>query len=183
MLRNLFVGDNSTDTDKNAFISYLLSPGTERSKLAGVLALAVIPVSALGWWCYSVVMSVGAMAPLQSANGSSSVAIPKSSFASDTTVNTANVTASLPADPELSDTTVDVKNNAAQTTVEVNGQSVPIAEEGTTHQVIQNDNGQATVDINIDSSSSGRATSRSSTDINIRSSSSSDVDIRSRGTR
>lgn len=187
MLRNLFAASADTDTDKHSLVSSLHALPLEPSKLAGMLAVFIVPISALGWWCYSVVMSVGAMAPLQSASESSSkVSIPSSSINSDTSLNAADVTSSMsnPSDNSSSlDVDIHSSNNSSQTTVKVDGQTVPIADQGTTHKVIQNDNGQTTVDITIDSDTTGRATSRSSTDINLRSSSSSDVDIRSKEIR
>lgn len=185
MLRNLFAGSVNADTEKNIFLSFLQKLPTEPSKLAAMLSVFVIPISALGWWCYSVVLSVGAMAPLQSASGSSSgVTVPQSSVNSDTSSSAADIAPSLPSSSNNSESlNVDISNNSSQTTVTVDGQTVPVPDQGTTHKVIQNDNGQTTVDISIDSDTTGRTTSRSSTDINLRSSSSSDVEVRNKEVR
>jgi hypothetical protein len=183
MLRNLFAG-SIANLRSNVLTSYLQQHAIQPQKLAGMLAIFIVPISALGWWCYSVVLSVGAMAPLQSASGSTSdVTVSESSITSDTSVNPADVTSSSSAVRSSDSADVDVNNSSSQTTVEINGQSVPVAQEGTTHKVIQHDNGQTTVDVSIDSDTSGRTTSRSSTNINLRSSSSSDVDIRSKEIR
>lgn len=182
MLRNLFAGSSNLATFKSILTSYLQAHAIPPSKLASMLAVFIVPVSALGWWCYSVVLSVGAMAPLQSASGSSStISVSESSINADTSVNAANVTSSFSGVSDTAD--VDSRNDSSQTTVEINGQPVPVAQEGATRKVFQHDNGQTTVDITIDSDSTGRTTSRSSTDINVRSSSRSDVDIRSQETR
>lgn len=188
MLRNLFASRAIADSSSNVLTSYLQTHGLHPTKLAGMVAILIVPISALGWWCYSVVLSVGAMAPLQSASGSSSTIsvseISKSSTDSETNVNAADILSSSANESQTSSSVeVQTSNDQSQTTVEVNGQPVPISQEGTTHKVIQDENGQTTVDVSIDSDTSGRTTSRSSTDIKLRSSSSSDVDIRSKEIR
>ena len=182
MLRNLFVGNMNADLNKHTLVSYFQALRMQPAKLAGMLAMFIVPIGALGWWCYSFVLSVGAMEPLQSTAGASSeVSLPESSPSSDASVNVDAVTSSLPESSGTVD--VDVNSNSSQTTVKIDGQTVPLTDQGTIHQVIQNDNSQTTVDVNIDSDTTGTTKSRSSTNINLHSSSSADVDIRTKEIR
>lgn len=184
MLRNLFVGTMNTDLNKRTLSSYIQTLRMEPSKIASMLAIFIVPVTALGWWCYSFVLSVGAMEPLQSAAGASSTISPSTSnIPSTSSLNINPTTSSLPFSPEPESTNAQVNDTSSQTTVKIDGQTVPIANPGTTHKVIHNDNGQTTVDVKIDSDTTGTTKSRSSTNINVRSSSSADVDIQSKESR
>ncbi len=185
MLRNLFASSSIVNSSKYAFADYLQPLPLGSSKVFGMLAVLLLPITALGWWCYSFVLSVGAMAPLQSTGTStSSMTIPERVTSSEANINSSiSSTAAPNASSDSSSVDVNISNDFSQTTVNVNGQSLPISDEGTTHKVIQNDNGQTTVDVSIDSDTTGTTSSRSSTNINLRSSSSSDVDIRSREIR
>jgi hypothetical protein len=153
------------------------------SRLARLLAIIALPAMALSIWLYSVVMSLGAVTPLQSATESST------SFTSDLqgAINIdANNTAPIETPVDASSNSVDLKvdsttsNNSTRTDVQVDGQSIPVPTDGSSHQVIQNDNGTTTIDINVDSDNSGSSRTRSSTNVNLKSSSSMDVDIESR---
>ena len=181
MLRNLFAASTQNESGKHILASNLQALQFDPSKIAGMLAMFVVPISALGWWCYSFVLSVGAVAPLQSVNDApSEVLVPQPSLnldTFDTSTNAEGVTSSLSSSESVD---VNVSNDSSQATVKIDGQSVPLSEQGTLHKVIHNDNGQTTVDVNIDSDTSGRTTTRSSTDIKVQSSSRVDVDNRSR---
>lgn len=178
MLRNFSANNFIAHDNKVTFASYLRALKDNPAKLASLLAIFMIPTLALGWWYYSVAMSVDAVAPLNTYDTSSD-----GSISSDP----ANISDIAPGSTSSSDTTekIDMQihsstsNNSQTGFVEVNGQSIPIPADGSTHQVIQNDNSQTTVDINVDSDTSGTSTSRSSTNINLKSSSDTDVDIKS----
>lgn len=180
MLRNLFVGNTTADLSKHTLASYLQALRLQPSKLAGMSALFMVPIAALGWWCYSFVLSVGAMEPLQStaSDATAEISSPELPTLPNASVNINSVTSSPSKSPNSND--VNGTGNSSQTTVTVDGQTVPISDQGTTHKVIHNDNGQTTVDVKIDSDTTGTTKSRSSTNINLHSSSNTDVDIRSR---
>jgi hypothetical protein len=181
MLSNLFASSIRAD-DNNAMLStYLRTLKSEPSKLAKVLAALLIPAAALGWWYYSVAMSVDAVVPLNSTSSRTSdlpALEQQSSVEAVTDSSSSSTTTPLSNSSENID--VNISGNSPQTSVRIDGQSVPVPAEGSTHQVIQNDNGKTTVDINVNSNSSGTSSTRSSTKINLKSSSSSDVDIRSK---
>lgn len=182
MLSNLFAGSIHADDNKAMLSTYLRTLKSEPSKLAKVLAALLIPAAALGWWYYSVAMSVDAVVPLNSTNSRTSdlpALEQQSSAEAITDSSSSSTTTPLSNSSENIDVNIS-GNNSPQTSVRIDGQSVPVPADGSTHQVIQNDNGKTTVDINVNSNSSGTSSTRSSTKINLKSSSSSDVDIRSK---
>lgn len=63
------------------------------------------------------------------------------------------------------------------TDVTVNGTPVPVPQNGSHHQIIQDDNGTTSVDITVNSQSSDDNSSRSSSDLRIRSSTRSSLNI------
>lgn len=186
MLSNLFVSNtNATAPHVSALATYLQSLRDNPSSFAKLLVLLFIAILVLGFWAYSIVMSTGAMTSLRSAAGASeTVTAPLR----DTTESDITAPATAPGasvDSSSSDN-IDLKinsnssNNSTQTDVQVNGQSIPVPTDGSTHQVIQDDNGKTTVDIDVDSDNSGSSSVRSSTNINLKSSSNIDVDIESK---
>lgn len=66
-----------------------------------------------------------------------------------------------------------------KTSVNINGRQVPVPQTGTTHKVIQDDNGTTTVDISVDNNSAGSTSNNSSTNIQFNSTSEIDSDIES----
>lgn len=180
MLSNLFAGSIRADDNKAMLSTYLRTLKSEPSKLAKVLAALLIPAAALGWWYYSVAMSVDAVVPLNSTSSRTSdlPALEQQSSVESATDSSSSTATPLSSSSENID--VNISGNSPQTSVRIDGQSVPVPTDGSTHQVIQNDNGKTTVDINVNSNSSGTSSTRSSTKINLKSSSSSDVDIRSK---
>ena len=80
---------------------------------------------------------------------------------------------------EQHDTTVQItqsqeSTNVAETELQINSTPVTIPENGSVHRVIENDTGTTTVDVSVDSQTSG--TNESSTSMNIEVNSSSEVE-------
>ena len=72
-----------------------------------------------------------------------------------------------------------IEEGVGSVSVEVNGQEVPIDQNSTSHQVIQNDTSRTTIDVNLQnnqSSSSSSGDSDSNSSIKIRSQSRIDID-------
>lgn len=184
MLSNLSASGLIAEDNKITPTTYLRSLKDNPSKIARLLAIFILPSIALGWWYYGLAMSVAAVTPLRSIAESSEENI----ISEPQAVTEAPVDDSAPSSSASSVTTdqVDLKINSSSsssshnTTVEVDGQSIPVPEDGSTHQIIQNDNGKTTIDINVDSDTSGTSKTRSSTNINLRSSSEVDVDVKSK---
>ena len=190
MLRNLFADNVVADNNKNNAIAYLRTLKESPTKIARLLAILIIPSAALAWWYYSLAMSVGAVTPLRPAadlSSSEEVFISEPHNVPEAPADDSKESgSSSSSSSSISTDQIDLKinSNSSQTgVVEVDGQSIPVPTDGSTHQVIQNENGKTTVDINVESDSSGTSKSRSSTNINLRSSSSSDVDIESEVSR
>lgn len=185
MLSNLFDSSFIAEDTNTSLASYFRTLRHNPTKFARLLAIFILPSMALGWWYYSLAMSVGAVAPLRSSAGSSEeITIPDSQNApAAPAVNdtlTTDATNSASSSVSTDQINLNINSNAAQSsTVEVDGQSIPVPADGSTHQIIQNDNGKTTIDINVDSDTSGTSKTRSSTNINLRSSSSADLDIES----
>jgi hypothetical protein len=185
MLRNLSDG-SITDRDNTiSFSSYLHDFKTNPLKIIRLLAIIVIPSIALGGWYYSLAMSVGAVNPLRSVGDvSEDTFVPETKNRPLTTTDESVSNPLSPSDSSsVSRERIDLKIDSSSTpkgAVEVNGESVPVPADGSTHRVIENENSKTTVDINVDSDTSGTSNVRSSTNINLRSSSSTDVDIKSK---
>jgi hypothetical protein len=185
MLRNLSDGSISDRENTISFLSYLHDLKANPIKLIRLLAIIVIPSIALGGWYYSLAMSVGAVNPLRSVSDSS-----EDTFVSEektTPITATNESTSEPSSASSSTSVstdrIDLRMDSSSTpngAVEVNGQSIPVPADGSTHRVIENENGKTTVDINVDSDTSGTSNVRASTNVNLRSSSSTDVDIKSK---
>jgi hypothetical protein len=178
MLRNLFASNYIATESRQNLHTYLHTLKENPLHIAILLAIFLLPVIALGWWYYSFAMSLNAVVPMQPINEATEVVAPDVSAPTD-------AAAELPvsADPAATNEfNATISNNDSQSTVEVNGQSIPVPENGSTHQVIEDDNGKTTVDISVDSNTSGSGTikSRSSTNINFDSSSRSKVEIKSK---
>ncbi|MDB5187073.1 MAG: hypothetical protein JWM07_545 [Candidatus Saccharibacteria bacterium] len=184
MLSNLSAGSFIAEDTTVNFSTYLRSLKENPIKIVRLLAILIVPSAALGWWYYSLAMSVGAVAPLGSATTIQSsqdtlISAPEN-ISESSEGNTSESSSSVSSDR------IDVKINSNSSSssqtgaVEVDGQSIPIPSDGSTHQIIQNDNGKTTIDINVDSDTTGTSKSRSSTNINLDSSSSMDVDIDSK---
>lgn len=180
MLRNLFADNVITENNKSNLLAYLHTLKENPSKIARLLAILIIPSAALGWWYYSLAMSVGSVTSLQPVSELSS--------SEEVLISEPQNVPEVPADDSeksgssssISTDQIDLKinsNSSPAGVVEVDGQSIPVPTDGSTHQVIQNENGKTTVDINVESDTSGTSKSRSSTNINLRSSSSTDLDI------
>ncbi len=178
MLRNLSVSNIDSANSRTALSTYLHSFKEKPSRVAALLAIFIIPSAALGWWYYNFAMSVGATVPLSPLNDKSEIIIPESHVSADTPADTSSVSNSGNTSTNKIEATI--SGDPAQTQVKVNDESISVPSNGSTHQVIQNDNGKTTVDINVDSNTSGSSSSRSSTDIKFRSSSSSNINIKSK---
>ena len=175
MLNKLHV----TDNDKLTFSGYLNSIKHSPSRLTALLAACAIPVAALAWWYYSFVMSVGAFGPLRLVTETPNTPAPAAQQqTTETTIDTSSVAPSSSArsDDDLN-INISSSNSSTSSSVEVNGQSVPVPEQGSSHQVINDANGRTTVDISVDSNTSGSSTTRSSTRIDVDSSARSKVKI------
>lgn len=175
MLNNLHV----TDNDKLTFSRYLNSVKHSPSRLTTLLAIGALPVAALVWWYYSFVMSVGAFGPLRLVNQTANPTEPASlQQTAETTIDTSSVTPSSSASSDDNlNVNISSSSNSTNSSVEVNGQSVTVPDQGSTHQVIDDANGRTTVDISVDSNTSGSSTTRSSTRIDVDSSARSKVKI------
>ena len=175
MSNKLHVADN----DRLTFSGYLNSVKHSPSRLAALLAVGAVPAAALVWWYYSFIMSVGAFGPLRLVNETPNITAPASQEQSaQTTIDTSSV---VPSSSASSDDNLNVNisssSNSTNSSVEVNGQTVPVPDQGSTHQVIDDANGRTTVDISVDSNTSASSTTRSSTRIDVDSSARSKVKI------
>ncbi len=71
------------------------------------------------------------------------------------------------------------ESSPVKTSVRINGEQMPVPQTGTTHKVIQDDNGTTTIDISVDSSTVGGTSTNSSTtnsSTNIQLNSTSEID-------
>lgn len=186
MLSNLFDSRFIAEDNKVSPASYLRTLKHNPTKKLGLLAVVIFPGLTLGWWFYSLAMAVGVISPMRSAAVSSDeIIIPDSHSATAipeiTKMESADSTSSATSNSKVN---LNIDNNTVQSsTVEIDGQSVPVPTDGSSHQVIQNDNGKTTIDINVDSDTSGTSNTRSSTSINLRSSSSADLNRESEENR
>jgi cytoskeletal protein RodZ len=181
MLRNLSAGSISTDRSWIALYAYLRSLKEKPARMAAAIAALIIPGAALGWWYYSFAMSLGAVTPLRPAVDSSDLQVPDPQ-SSPEAVSDSSTTTTPTSSPDQADVNINSSSNtnSSQTNVEVNGQQVVVPENGSTHQVIESENGKTTVDINVNSNTSGSSESRSSTNVKMRSSSNSDLNIKTK---
>ena len=189
MLSNLFASNTNTTTPHvSALVTYLQSLRDNPSSIAKLLVLLLVAILALGFWIYSIVMSTDAVTSLRSITGSSEAVTSPSQDVAEPDIAAPATVPGVSADSSSSDN-IDLKinsntsNNSTQTDVQVDGQSIPIPSDGSTHQVIEDENGKTTIDINVDSDNSGSSRVRSSTNVNLRSSSSVDVDIENKETQ
>lgn len=137
---------------------------TKRRTIARPLALFIIPTTAIIWWYYSVALSVAGMAPLRTANTSG-----------ESTLTEPLMISELPVDASVHnsiDTQTLIRDDAATTDVTVNGQPVPVPEEGVSRSVIEHADGHTKVDISVQSDTSGSNQSNSSTYFELNSSTS-----------
>jgi cytoskeletal protein RodZ len=173
MLRDLSAGNVNANSMTGFLATYLHSLKEKPFRVVSLLAIFLIPIAALAWWYYSVVMSVSAVLPMQTANDASGAELTPESQSSLESPSQISSSSSENID-------VNIKNDSSNTSVEVDGQPVKVPEEGSSHQVIEDKDGKTTVDIQVDSNTSGTNRTRSSTNINLRSSSNSDVHINSK---
>jgi hypothetical protein len=175
MLNKLHV----TNNDKFTFSGYLNAIKHSPSRLTALLAAGAIPVAALAWWYYSFAMSVGAFGPLRLVNETPNSTTPVAQQqTAQTTLDTSSVSPSSSASSDDNlNVNISSSNSSTNSSVEVNGQSVPVPDQGSTHQVINDANGRTTVDISVDSNTSGSGTSRSTTRLDVNSSARSKVKI------
>jgi cytoskeletal protein RodZ len=180
MLRNLFASNIVIDNARVALTTYLRTLKENPIRLVSMLAILFILIGVLAWWSYSVVMSLRAVTPVQSNDSSSQVQLSEPQQSPEAISDTSTTTTPPDATSDETRGGTGSNVNSSQIDVEVNGQAIPVPENGSTHQVIQNDGGKTTVDINANSSTSGSSKSSSSTDVKVRSSSSSDINIKSK---
>lgn len=167
MMRNLFASDDSSTNGKNTLRSYLDSLRHKPLRAAGVAALAIVPAAALVGWYYSFAMSVANISP-QNATTDASLEVTTSESIKPLEVSEGDIDEVAPTQPPSSQSTPD--ETTATTDVQVNGQSIPVPDEGSVHRVIKNKDGETTVDISVKSDTSGTSRSHSSTNIQMNSS-------------
>lgn len=176
MLGNSSASSIITDA-RAALATYLRTLKEHPNRLVSLLAVLIISAAALGWWFYSFAMSLDAVKPLQPAADSSELQV---SDPQKTPEAVTDSQATAGSSSEKADGNSSTNIHSSEINVEIDGQTIPVPENGSTHQVIQNDNGKTTVDISVDSDTSGSNKTRTSTDIRMKSSSSSDIDIKSK---
>ncbi|MET0980077.1 MAG: hypothetical protein ABWX90_02375 [Candidatus Saccharimonadales bacterium] len=177
MLRNLSAGNLNANNITGQLATYLHNLHDNPLRLVSLLALIIVPIAALAWWYYSVVMSVNAVVPVQTTSQSSGSDISPDPQSSINPVTDAPAPASSHSTDSMD---VHITSDSSKANVEVDGQSVPVPKNGSSHKVIENNDGKTTVDINVDSDGSGTNRTRSSTSIDLHSSSSSSVNIRNK---
>lgn len=181
MLSNLSASSTDTNSNTGFLATYLHAVKEKPFRLVSLLAIFVIPSAVLAWWYYSVAMSVGAVLPMQTANETPGVEFaPESQGASVESIAGASEVQPQASSSASENVDINITSDSTSTNVEVDGQTVTVPDSGTSHQVIENDDGKTTVDIQVDSNTSGTNRTRSSTNIDLRSSSSSDVNIKSK---
>lgn len=178
MLRNLFASGSSLAKTLTTGRSYLNTLMEKPYRLASVLALFLVPSAALGWWYYSVAMSVANLGPQSDITTSTEIITTETT---EDPIKALDIKSSQSVSGESSNSSMSssVNANDVTTDVTVNGQSIPVPEQGSVHKVIENGNGQTTVDISVESETSGTSQSQSSTNIQMNSSS----DLRSETNR
>lgn len=184
MLKDLHIVADRFTERRLAFSRYLHSIRHSPLRLTALVAAGVLPITALVWWYYSFVMSVGAFGPLQVVNGNGTSSVTAPATGQQESELNVNADISAPSSEATSDSQVDINisssNSSTQSSVNVNGQSVPMPDQGSTHQVIEDANGRTSVDISVDSNTSGTSKTRSSTNIDVDSSTRSKVKVDSR---
>jgi hypothetical protein len=180
MLRNLSAGNITANNMTGLLATYLHSLKEKPFRLVSLLAIFIIPIAALVWWYYTVAMSLGAVLPLQTASETSGADLTPDAQSSLNAVTDTPETSSRASSNTSENMDVNISNDSTNTNIEIDGESVTVPENGSSHQVIENEDGKTTVDIQVDSNTSGTNRNRSSTNINLRSSSSADVNIKNR---
>jgi len=177
MLRDLSIINNRFTERRLAFSRYLQSIKRSPLRLTAALAAGALPIAALAWWYYSFVMSVGAFGPLQLVTDTPEVTTPVAEQQAAESSIDATASASSSESNGQVDVNISSSNNSTQSSVNLNGQSVAVPDQGSTHQVIEDANGRTTVDISVDSSTTGSSKTRSSTNLDVDSSTRSKVNI------
>jgi hypothetical protein len=151
---------------RNRVASFVLAHPTQSLVSAALLALLLAPGAAFAWRLQTA-----------SPNAATTNAFPKQS--STTTFDAAQLeplTAGSAATSQESTSELKASVSAGDggTTVQVNGHTVPVPEDGTTHTIVDN-NGTTVVDVTINTTG-GTNSSYSSTSINLNTSSESTID-------
>lgn len=147
---------------KAIFASYPATATTQHFSKARLLALFMLPTTAVMWWYYSVAMSVAAMMPQLSATTSADAITIEPQAVSELLSDVSTHS------PSTLHTTVNSSPDTAD--VRINGQAIPVPDNGEVHKTIKDDNGQTKVDISVQSNTSGSRESRSSTSFRLESS-------------
>lgn len=129
----------------------------------------LLPAVAYAWWRHNPVAS-----SLTSNNQSSSTANLKLSQPAPAKIDT-HFESSNTASGDTSQKT-NSDNGATHAQLHVNGQSVPLPSQGTVHKEITSKDGKTTVDISVNSNSSGTSQSTTSTNIELNSSTNSSTE-------
>lgn len=169
MVGNFFAGNHYVDL-KDRVASLVVTHPSRSFILAALLALLLAPGAALAWH-------------LQTAGSGAATtnAFPKQS--STSTFDSKQFEAATPVEPtgagSASQESVQFNANVhtsgdGQASVQVNGQSVPVPENGSTHTTV-NTNGTTQVDVDVTSGTQNTQSSASSTYINLYTSSESAV--------
>lgn len=178
-MRKLFARSNRFTKNVAILHSYLLGLKQKPLSVAGIVALFVMPAAAFGWWYYSVVTTLARMSPQQQyAETSSEIMIfPSLNTATPQPATDSPVTAPVETMIAPSD------DNSINTEVKINGDPVPLPDNGSIHKVITNEDGRTKVDISIHSDTSGSTETNSSTSIQLESSTDADIDIHKEETK
>ena len=173
MIRNLarFTDDSSMPLAFMSKASHAFM--TTPIRRAGLLIIFVVLSVGLGWWWYSAAVASSHTTDTPPATlkaAAPAPAVTEESTAPEVPADTLPASSATPVEG-----TADTSQNTT-TQVTVNGESVPLPENGTVHKVITDDGGTTNVDISVNSQSSGTDHSRSSTRIQLDSHSDTKID-------
>lgn len=151
------MSEQATNHGKQAIIQGVLSYTLVRQLLiVGIVAIIILLTV---WWRYSSQLSQVSPTPAPAAKSSSLSPLPlKTTPITDVQVSGQQTTPS-----------------ATTTHLEVNGQTVPVPTNGTTRQTVESPDGNTSVNLSVESTSSGSKNTSSSTHIQMNSSSHTQV--------
>lgn len=166
-----FFAENRHSSMKDRVSSYVLTHPTQSLVSAALLALLLAPGAAFAWRLQTA-----------SPNAATTNAFPKQS-----STTTFSAVQSEPLSPDsvgasqersATELKTSVTTGNGETNVQVNGQEVPVPENGSTHTVVDN-NGTTVVDVQVNTTTENSSSSYSSTSINLNTSSESTIDTES----
>lgn len=131
-------------------------------RFLGILAILLAPAAAISWWYY------GSSTALNSAfHQSANEATPNEK--SSEMINPSKVHIDAES-TQKTDQAAGSSESPVEADVQINGQRVNVPPSGEVHKEIINENGKTSVDISIDSVSSGSSSEQSSMNIEVNSS-------------